>query len=230
MTFSDRAIEAAKAIDFAKESRDLKQALADNAYPAADGSADIDNHAIPIIEATLRNVAERFLTAALAVDGVALVPKEPTQAMIDEATGIAGGDGVPDEGYDEDIRRIWLAMLAAASVGHAPAPALQGWQQIESAHPCDPSHSMSFSQPPAASDREEAEVSDVDYDDGECPICGGEGFTFDCFDDCCADADIGCDDCTMLCSCQKRQASPELQEILRDALEQEDSPPPGTEG
>ena len=72
MTFSDRAIEAAKAIDFAKESRDLKQALADNVYPAADGSADIDNHAIPIIEATLRNVAERFLTAALAVDGLAL--------------------------------------------------------------------------------------------------------------------------------------------------------------
>ena len=71
-TFSERAVEAAKAIDFAKESRDLKQALADNAYPAADGSADIDNHAIPIIEATLRNVAERFLTAALAVDGLAL--------------------------------------------------------------------------------------------------------------------------------------------------------------
>ena len=33
--------------------------------------------------------------------------------------------------------------------------ALQGWQEIESAHPCDPSHSMSFYQPPAASDREE---------------------------------------------------------------------------
>ena len=82
MTFTPKAIKAAKAIDFAKESRDLKQALADNAYPAADGSADIDNHAIPIIEATLRNVAERFLTAALAVDGVALVPVEPSAEML----------------------------------------------------------------------------------------------------------------------------------------------------
>lgn len=57
-----------------------------------------------------------------------------------------------------------------------------------------------------------------DYDDGECPICGGEGFVFDCFDGCCADCDVGCDDCTRPCSCQKRQASPELQEVLSAAL------------
>jgi hypothetical protein len=61
--------------------------------------------------------AEAALSAALAVDGMALVPLEPTAKMIDEATGIAAGDGVPDEGYDEDIRRIWLGMLAAASNG-----------------------------------------------------------------------------------------------------------------
>jgi hypothetical protein len=48
-------------IDFTKEARDLKHALADNAYPAADGTADIDNHAVPIIEATLRNIAERAI-------------------------------------------------------------------------------------------------------------------------------------------------------------------------
>ena len=46
-------------IDFAKEAKDLKQALAENAYPAADGSADIDNHALPIIEVTLRDIAGR---------------------------------------------------------------------------------------------------------------------------------------------------------------------------
>lgn len=56
-------------------------------------------------------------------------------------------------------------------------------------------------------------------DDDECPNCGGEGFTFDCFDGCCADAHVGCDDCTRTCDCQKRQASPELQEVLREALE-----------
>lgn len=51
-------------IDFAKEAMDLKQALADNAYPAADGTADIDNDALPIIEATLRSIAERAVAEA----------------------------------------------------------------------------------------------------------------------------------------------------------------------
>ena len=142
MTFSPRAIEAAKAIDFAKEARDLKQALADNAYPAADGSADIDNHAIPIIEATLRNVAERLLTAALAVDGMALVPKEPTLeqhiAAMEFALAHMEAHGVtslsPFEDYPplrETTAGMYRAMLAAAS--DEPAPALQGWQPIESA-------------------------------------------------------------------------------------------------
>ncbi len=126
MTFSDRAIEAAKAIDFAKESRDLKQALADNAYPAADGSADIDNHAIPIIEATLRNVAERFLTAALAVDGLVLVPKEPTTkqhiAAMEFALAHMKAHGVtslsPFKDYPplrETTAGMYRAMLTAAS-------------------------------------------------------------------------------------------------------------------
>lgn len=35
--------------------------------------------------------------------------------------------------------------------------------------------------------------------DDECPVCGGEGFIFDCFDGCCIDAEIGCDDCTSPC-------------------------------
>lgn len=57
-----------------------------------------------------------------------------------------------------------------------------------------------------------------DYEDGECPICGGEGFVFECFDGFCLDADIGCDDCTHPCSCQKKQASVDLQEVLADAM------------
>lgn len=56
-----------------------------------------------------------------------------------------------------------------------------------------------------------------DFDD-ECPNCGGEGFTFECFDGCCEDCDIGCDDCTRPCSCTKQPASPELRQILADAL------------
>lgn len=39
----------------------------------------------------------------------------------------------------------------------------------------------------------------------ECPICGGEGYTFECFDGCCAEADFGCEDCLRVCECQKRK-------------------------
>ena len=38
--------------------------------------------------------------------------------------------------------------------------------------------------------------------DDECPICGGEGFVFECFDGFCEDADIGCDDCERPCECK----------------------------
>lgn len=34
----------------------------------------------------------------------------------------------------------------------------------------------------------------VEYD-----ACGGGGDYFDCIDGCCADADIGCDDCSRAC-------------------------------
>lgn len=33
----------------------------------------------------------------------------------------------------------------------------------------------------------------------ECPYCGGEGQTFECFDGCCAAAEIGCSYCTRPC-------------------------------
>lgn len=52
-------------IDFAKEARDLQVAISANAYPSADGGADIDNHATPIIEVTLRNIATRATAEAL---------------------------------------------------------------------------------------------------------------------------------------------------------------------
>lgn len=62
-----------------------------------------------------------------------------------------------------------------------------------------------------------------EYDDyseyDECQRCNGDGFIFDCFDGFCADADEGCDDCTRPCpECTKRPASPELRQILADAL------------
>jgi predicted Fe-S protein YdhL (DUF1289 family) len=36
--------------------------------------------------------------------------------------------------------------------------------------------------------------------DEECPECGGEGYTFDCFDGCCMDAESGCEDCARRCA------------------------------
>jgi hypothetical protein len=56
-------------IDFAKEARDLKVAIEPNCYPAADGGADIDNNAQPIIETTLRNIAQRAAHEALKASG-----------------------------------------------------------------------------------------------------------------------------------------------------------------
>ena len=65
-----------------------------------------------------------------------------------------------------------------------------------------------------------------DYDDhldgDECWNCGGEGRVNHCFDGCCIDQDdIYCEFCSKLCDVcnSKRPASPELQEVLREALE-----------
>lgn len=75
------------------------------------------------------------------------------------------------------------------------------------------SHGQSMDE--AAADNFGLTADDLDE---ECSECGGEGFIFDCFDGCCANADIGCDDCTRLCHCQKRQAPRELQDVLSAAL------------
>lgn len=55
-------------------------------------------------------------------------------------------------------------------------------------------------------------------DDAECPLCGGEGNTYECFDGCCEDAEWGCEDCIRPCECQKRQAPAELREVLAEML------------
>lgn len=33
----------------------------------------------------------------------------------------------------------------------------------------------------------------------ECSFCGGEGFTYDCIDGCCVDAESGCEQCAQRC-------------------------------
>lgn len=66
-----------------------------------------------------------------------------------------------------------------------------------------------------------------DFDDGGCWNCGGEGRVNDCIDGCCAETDdIYCDYCSKRCDvCNpKRPASPELQEVLREALEKSAEP------
>jgi hypothetical protein len=40
---------------------------------------------------------------------------------------------------------------------------------------------------------------DLNPSDDDCPNCGGEGYTFDCIDGCCADAESGCEDCAKRC-------------------------------
>lgn len=51
--------------------------------------------------------------------------------------------------------------------------------------------------------------------ESECPVCGGEGFVFECFDGFCLDADVGCDDCTRPCDCQKPRRAES--DVLRHA-------------
>src|SRR6185437_1779996 len=36
-------------------------------------------------------------------------------------------------------------------------------------------------------------------DQEDCWHCGGEGYIVDCFDGCCMDADVGCEQCTSRC-------------------------------
>lgn len=63
---------------------------------------------------------------------------------------------------------------------------------------------------------------DNEYDDC-CQCCGGEGFVFECFDGCCEDYMVGCDQCTEPCpECgtpEMRQASDGLRQVLADALD-----------
>lgn len=47
-------------------------------------------------------------------------------------------------------------------------------------------------------DDERARFSSCEEEE-ECERCGGEGFNFYCFDQCCADKDIGCSRCTETC-------------------------------
>ena len=90
MTLSPRAVEAA-ARAYADEACEIL-------YP----------HHIDRIRAAL--------TAALAVDGLCLVPKEPTRSMYEAAYAINGGKWTDSE-YEPPPKDCWAAMLAAASTG-----------------------------------------------------------------------------------------------------------------
>lgn len=72
---------------------------------------------------------------------------------------------------------------------------------------------------------EEHVVEFYDFDDDEdreCPNCGGAGVIYCCFEEfACIDPEGGCDDCERRCdwcSGLKKPASPELGQILADAL------------
>lgn len=70
---------------------------------------------------------------------------------------------------------------------------------------------------------------DDDLDGRECWNCGGEGRVNHCIDGCCLDHDdIYCEFCSKRCDvCNpKRQAPPELQQVLREALEKNAEPSP----
>jgi len=59
-------------------------------------------------------------------------------------------------------------------------------------------------------------------DDEECPECGGEGYTFDCFDGCCVDADSGCDDCGRRCIACARHKHTRLKAVRMEVIKSGD--------
>ncbi|MGM5018685.1 hypothetical protein [Tardiphaga sp. 367_B4_N1_1] len=71
-----------------------------------------------------------------------------------------------------------------------------------------------------------------DFDDGDCWNCGGEGRVNHCIDGCCVDTDdIYCDYCSKRCDvCQPVKPNPELQQILKDALDEASAIVPHDEG
>lgn len=74
---------------------------------------------------------------------------------------------------------------------------------------------------------------DDDIDGGECGNCGGEGRVNDCFDGCCVEQDNPyCEYCSKRCDiCNPAKPNPELQEVLREALEKAAEPiPPSHKG
>ena len=56
----------------------------------------------------------------------------------------------------------------------------------------------------------------------ECPECGGEGYTYDCFDGCCVDAESGCGDCERRCMECARYKHARLKAIREEVIKSND--------
>ena len=110
MNFSQRAVEAAAAHILRElDDRGLLKGVDDDLF------SEIGN-----------DVAKAALTAALAVDGVALVPKEPTEDMLDFGACYEDPDGLYQNHSifkDGDISRdVYRAMVEAVSREFLPQP------------------------------------------------------------------------------------------------------------
>lgn len=64
-----------------------------------------------------------------------------------------------------------------------------------------------------------------DEADEDCPNCGGEGFTYDCIDGCCVDAEEGCELCERRCDwCQgnpRKKSEPDPDDLRDQRIENE---------
>jgi hypothetical protein len=55
-----------------------------------------------------------------------------------------------------------------------------------------------------------------------CWNCGGEGYTFDCFDGCCLDAEIGCEECSRECVECKIYAGKRAKAVREEVIKSND--------
>ena len=80
--------------------------------------ANADAHGFSVATAFASDL--RMLIEVVRAEGFVLVPREPTQAIIDRMTASISLDGLPspeaepDPDYDDDMRRAYRAMIAAA--------------------------------------------------------------------------------------------------------------------
>ena len=89
---------------------------------------------------------------------------------------------------------ITFARLLAEPIHEEPVPQMDHCDRAQHDHA-----DARRAEPGQEADQQSQAPEELADDDDICWNCGGDGFTWECFDGCCVDSEIGCDDCTQPC-------------------------------